>query len=534
LFELNQGVTVRTRKRSRETTISNLTDSNTDTPAFTDWGIFTPTLILVLLIAAVMLVFGEASAKYAEIGMKFITAKFGWLYLTGGLAALGFCMWMAFGQYGNVLLGNPGEAPEYSTLHWIALMFTAGIGGNLAAWGFAEPIFYLQTPPMGFEPLSSQAMEWAHVYPMFHWGIIPWAIYCLPAIPIAYMLYVRKDPILRISAACEGALPKRGREGAKSTIDILVVLGLIGGTSTSLGFGVPFVSALVTELLGIPDSVIMKLSVLTVWTLLFGASAYRGLKKGIKVLADINVVLAILSIIFIFFAGPTQFILSITVNSAGHMMDKFWIMSLWTDPIEKNGFPEAWTIFYWAWWLAYAAFMGLFVGRISRGRTIKQLVLGVIGWGTLGTVSFLAVVGGYALHLESSGLMAASEMLRDEGMFTLAASMFQYLPYHKIILGIFTVMCIIFYATTIDSAAYVLASICTRNLRNDQEPPKFSRLVWAGALALLSAGLVLSGSLSTVQSSTILFSLPLIPIVVMMSITIVKWLKEDAALKAGL
>lgn len=460
--------------------------------------------------------------------MDFITSSLGWLYLCFGIAAFGFCLWLAFGHYGHVKLGKAGEAPEYSNLHWISLMFTAGIGGNIAVWGFAEPIFYIQTPPMGVEPHSAEAMAWAHVYPLFHWGIIPWAIYTVPAVPIAYMLYVKRTPILRVSSACEEALPQKGRERAKSCIDILIVLGLIGGTSTTLGLGVPFVSALAAELFNIPDSVLVKLVMLFVWTLLFGASAYRGLKKGIKILADINMIFAIFVMIFILLAGPTVFILSLSVNTVGMLLDNFWSMVFWTDPIEKSGFPETWTIFYWAWWLAYAAFMGLFIGRISRGRTIRQLVLGVMGWGTLGTCVFLAIAGGFSIHIEAHDILPITQTLADKGMFVAATQAMVELPLSKpILLFVFTALCIIFYATTIDSAAYVLSSICTKNLRNDQEPPRYSRLVWAFALAILTAGLLISGGLKTVQSTTVLFSLPLIPIILFMSVSVVLWLQRD-------
>lgn len=494
----------------------------------TDWTIFTPALILVLFTGIGIILYPEETALLAQNAMDFITSNLGWLYLCFGIGALGFCFWLAFGHYGHVKLGKAGEAPEYSTIHWIALMFTAGIGGSIAVWGFAEPIFYLQTPPMGVEPHSPEAMLWAHIYPLFHWGIIPWAIYTVPAVPIAYMLYVKREPILRISAACEEALPQQGREGTKSFIDILIVLGLIGGTSTTLGLGVPFVSALTAELFNIPDSILVKLIMLFVWTLLFGSSSYYGLKKGIKILADINMAFAVIVIIFILLAGPTLFILSLTVNSIGMFLDNFWSMVLWTDPIEKSGFPETWTIFYWAWWLAYAAFMGLFVGRISRGRTIRQLVLGMMGWGTLGTCAFLTIAGGYSLYVEANHLFPVSQTLTDQGMFVAATKVMVELPLSKpFLLFVFTALCIIFYATTIDSAAYVLSSICTKNLRNDQEPPRYSRLVWAFALALLTAGLIISGGIRTAQSTTVVFSLPLIPIILSMSISMVRWLRRD-------
>ncbi len=492
-----------------------------------DWTIFTPALLLIVAIGASMVAWPETGAEFADAAMNFVTSKLAWLYLSIGVCSLFFASWLAFGPYGNVTLGTPGEAPEYSDLHWIAMMFTAGIGGSLIAWGIAEPIFYVQTPPFGVEPHSAAAMEWAHMYPLFHWGITPWAFYAIPAVPVAYMLFVNRAPMMKISGACEAALPVRGRKPLGKLIDVVIALGVIGGTATSLGLGVPLVSAMVSELFGIPDLLTTKLLVLAVWLALFGGSAYRGLKKGIKILADINMVLVAFTLLFILLAGPTLFILSISVNSVGLLADNFVRMSTWLDPIEKSGFPESWTVFYWAWWISYAAFVGLFVARISRGRTIRQLVLGVIGWGTLGTTLFLAIIGGYAIFLESSGQLPLSDLLSESGMSVVSAKAIAHLPFGKAALTIFIVLSVIFYATSFDSASYTVASICSRNLHNDQEPPKISRLVWASALALMAMGLLLSGDFKIVQAATVVFSVPLLPVIVLMCISLIRWLRRD-------
>ena len=497
------------------------------TPGF-DLSRFVPAGIIVILTGLVLMVFPETGRAGAQAAKDFVTTNLGWLYLVMGVAAFIFSMWMAFGPYGHIKLGAEGEPPEYSTLHWVAMMFTAGIGAGLVVWAFAEPIYYLQTPPFGIAPHSSEAMVWAHMYPMFHWGILAWALYTVPAVPIAYMLYVKRTQSFKISTVCEDVLPSRVKGGSKALIDIIVILGIIGGTATSLGIGIPMVSAFIAELLGVEDTLRVKLGLLFVWTLLFGASVYRGLKKGIKILADVNMGLAGVMIAFVLFVGPTLFILNLSVNSLGLMFQNMIAMSLWTDPIEKSGFPEDWTVFYWAWWLAFAAFVGMFVGRISRGRTIRQLVIGVIGWGSLGTISFLAVVGGYSIFLVTQG-MPLSDILANEGMPIMVTKAIISLPLGKLILGVFIVLCVIFYATSIDSAAYVLASICSSRLTGDQEPLRSNRLIWAAALALLSAGLVVSGGLETVQTATIVSSLPLIPVIVLMCLALLKWLRQDAA-----
>ena len=492
-----------------------------------DWAVFIPAVIIVLVCAIPLMIFPESASQILADGRKIIMTNFLWLYLIVGISAFLFCLWLVLGRYAHVKLGAPDESPEYSDMHWVAMMFTTAIGASVIAWGFAEPIFYLQTPPLGIEVGSTKSFEWAHMYPLLHWGIVPWSMYALPAVPIAYMLYVKRYPVLRISSACDGALPKRGRDQIKTIIDILIVLGIVGGVATSLGLGVPLLSAMLSTLFEVPDSMMIKMSVLSLWTLLFGASVYRGLKSGIKVLADINIVLAIFAIFFVLIAGPGVFIMDLTVNSIGLMFNNFISTATWTDPIENGSFPEDWTGFYWGWWLAYTGMVGLFFGRISRGRTIRQLVLGVICWGCLGTWLFLAVMGGYSLYLETTGTLAVKEILSTQGMSFVNALVIQSLPFGKFTLFIFTLLSIIFYATTIDSSAYVLSSISAKNLRSDAEPKRWNRLAWAVLLALITAGILQSGALDTVLSITVLSSVPLIPILLILSISLVRWLNQD-------
>ena len=492
-----------------------------------DMAIVIPAVFIVLVCAIPLMLFPNSASQLLDYGRQVIMTNFLWLYLIVGLGAFGFCMWLAFGRFAHVKLGAPDEPPEYSDAHWVAMMFTAAIGASVLAWGFAEPIYYLQTPPLGIEVGSTKSFEWAHMYPLLHWGLVPWSIYAVPAVPIAYMLYVKRYPVLRISSACDGALPVKGRSQAKTIIDILIILGIVGGVTTSLGLVVPLLSAMLATLFDIDDSMLIKMSVLFLWTLLFGASVYRGLKSGIKVLADINMALAFFAVLFILVAGPGVFILDLTVNSIGLMFNNFISTATWTDPINNGSFPEDWTGFYWAWWLAYTGMIGLFFGRISRGRTIRQLVLGVIIWGCLGTWLVLAVMGGYSLYLESTGGLNVSEILTNQGMSYVNALVIETLPLGKFTLLIFIILSVIFSATTIDSSAYVISSICAKNLPSDQEPRRWSRVAWAILLAVITAGILQSGALNTVLSITVLSSVPLIPIMILLCISLVRWLNQD-------
>ena len=484
--------------------------------------VLVPSITIAGLFAVAFLAFPQQTGAWAQSLMAAIGTNFGWLYLAFGMVALGYCLWLAFGPHGSVKLGGADEPMEFSTPHWVAMMFTAGIGAGTVAWGFGEPIHYLETPPLGIEPYSSEAYEWGHMYPMLHWGIIPWAFYAVPAVPIAYALYVERSPFLRISEASAGVLPRFGLPAWKVIIDIFIVLGIIAGATTSLGIGVPLVSALLSELTGVEDSIPVKAAVLTVWVLLFGASTLRGLKKGIQKLADFNMVLAMLLLLAILVVGPTLFILKMIVNSLGLMADNFFRTSLWTDPINQSGFPENWTVFYWAWWIAFAAFVGLFIARISRGRTIRQLVLGTIAWGALGTLTYLSITGAFALHLELNNVLPLSNILQESGLYAVTATIAAHLPFGNLSLVFFIVLCIVFYATTMDSAAFVAACVCSKQLRASQEPQVSMRVAWISVMFLMTMGVTLSGSLSAVQSLTVIGSLPIIPILIIMSVSLVQ------------
>ncbi|MCY4428658.1 MAG: BCCT family transporter [Halieaceae bacterium] len=492
-----------------------------------DRKVFVPTFILVVAISAALVLAPRLMGPLVDAALIAVTGYFGWLYLLAGAASVAGLLWLAFGRYGRVKLGAAEEEMEFSTPSWVAMMFTAGIGIGITNWAFVEPIYHLHSPPWGLQPGSPLAAEWAHVYAQFHWSMIPWAIYALMSIPIAYALYVRREGLCRISSSSRGLLGRRSDGWLGTAIDVLVILGIIGGTSTSLGLGLPLVSGLVSECLGVPDTPLLRAMVLIIWTAIFGTSVYLGLNRGIRVLADFNAVLALIALVFVFIAGPSMFILNISTNSIGLMFDNLFRMSFWMDPVSSSGFPEDWTIFYWAWWIAYAPFVGLFVARISRGRTIRQVLLGQVIWGSLGCMAFFAVWGGYAIELDMSGSVDVAGLLETSGIPAAVVAVVGSLPGGTLTMFVFTVLCVIFLATTLDSAAYVLASISTKDLGGNADPARWNRFAWAFALAILSVGLITAGGVEAVQTSTIVAALPLIPVLIILQWSLFKWLQED-------
>jgi BCCT family betaine/carnitine transporter len=388
------------------------------------------------------------------------------------------------------------------------------------------------------DPESQKGMigELAGMYGQFHWGITPWALYTLPAIPIGYAIHVKRVPALRLSTACRGVIGARADGWFGKLIDTVVIFAMIGGVGTSLGLAVPLVTTLVGEMTGLPTSFGLQLAILCAWTALFTYTVWAGLKTGIARLADLNTFIAYFLLLYVFIVGPTTFILNTWCNSFGMMINDFIRLSLWSDPISNGGFPETWTVFYWAWWGAYAPMMGLFIARISRGRTIRQVVLGVLFFGSAGCWSFLAVWGGYVIHLQTQGILDVYEILQSSGGSNdvTVVAILRSIPGSKyVFIPAFTALCFVFLATTLNSAAYTLSSQVTRVLSGDEEPPRWNRTMWGIILGLFAVGLLATGALKAVQLSSIVVALPLIPVLVLMVVSLMKWLREDYGEQLG-
>lgn len=492
-----------------------------------DRPIFFAGIATVLAISVPLALFSESSKAILGYMLGFITGTFSWLYLLTGITGFFFMIWLAFGRYGRIKLGRVEDEPEFSRFNWIAMLFCAGIGISIVNWAFVEPLYFLSGPPLGIEPGTTQAAEWAAMYPMFHWGFVPWALYLVPSVPIAYALFVRRERFVRLSHACRGVIGDSVDGMVGQIIDVVVIFSIMGGVGTSLGLSVPLVATLIGTITGIEQSFGLYMAILVAWTMLFGWSVYMGLGKGIKLLSDINVWLAVALLAFVLVVGPTVFILNLWSNSLGLFLDNFFRINFWTDPVAKGSFPKDWTVFYWAWWIAYTPMMGLFVARISRGRTIRELILNGVGWGSFGSWTFFAIWGGYALNLDLNGILPAGDILASDGIPSTVVAILNTLPGAVIILPLFTLLCFVFLTTTLDSSAYMVASICSKDLSGYEEPVRWLRLVWAFAIAIVGVGLLAVGGLDAVQLSTIIVALPMIPILVIVVISFLRWAKAD-------
>lgn len=492
-----------------------------------DKRVFIPTALVIFSVAILIIAFPESSGNVVNGLLGWITNNLDWLYQGGTLVAICFMFYVAFSKYGRIKLGSKEDKPEFTTLSWIAMLLCGGIGSGLLYWAIAEPIYYLQGPPFGIEAMSLEATKYATAYGMFHWGISAWTLYGIFAIGVSYTLFVRKDDKLRLSSACRGVLGNRVDGVLGNAIDVVAMFGLIGGVGTGLGLGAPLLSESIAAFIGIARTTSLDIIVVVIWTGIFGTSVYLGLHKGIKVLSDLNVYIAVGLMIFTLVVGPTRFMLSNFVDSFGVMVDDFVRMSTWTDPVLKSGFPQAWTVFYWAWWLAYGPFMGLFVARISKGRTIKQVILGMLFAGSGGCWIFFMVFGGYALDLQLNGGLALTTIMAEQGTTKAIVATMTSLPMSKLVLFLFIIVEFIFMATTMDSAAYVLASTTTKSITADQQPARLNRIFWALALACVGIAVLLIGSLQAIQTSSVIVSLPLVVLAVIVSVSFIKDVKED-------
>ncbi|SEA16499.1 betaine/carnitine transporter, BCCT family [Thalassobacillus cyri] len=502
-----------------------------------DWPTFIGAFVLLLGVVVPLIIFPEAGVEVVNQANTFMTSNFGVLYLIMGLLVFAFLIFVAFSANGHILLGDEGEKPEFNSFSWAAMLFAAGIGSSILYWAVIEWAYYYQGPPFGIEPESKEAIQWSTAYGIFHWGPIAWAIYTLPALPIAYFYYVRKKPVLKISEACRPLLGRTVDGPVGHIIDILFMFGLMGGAGTTLALGTPMIAEGISELTGLEADMTMQTFILLLCTAIFAFSAYSGLKKGIKLLSDINLWLALFLLGFIFLFGPTRFLTETTTNSIGILMDNFFKMATWTEPFgdigafEETGFPEGWTIFYWAWWLVYAPFVGLFVARISRGRTIRQMVLGTMVYGTLGCVLFFGIMGNFGLYLQMTGSFDAIGYMNEYGAPAAIIAIIGQLPLAKFMVLIFTVLAIIFLATTFDSSSYILSAVVQKEVEN--EPLRWNRLFWAFALCLLPLALMFLGGLGTLQTASIVGGFPLIFIMFMLALSFMKASNEDIRASEG-
>ena len=340
--------------------------------------------------------------------------SFGWFY---ALAASGFllsALCLIFSKYGDIPLGQDGEKPEFPLVTWFAMLFCAGMGIGLVFWGVAEPNSHFHTPPRGVGE-TPEAAQLAIRYAFFHWGLHPWGIYTMVALTLAYFQFRKGLPGL-ISIACQPIIGKYANTSLGVSIDTIAVLATVFGVATSLGFGAVQISGGLSYLFGVPNTFMTQLTLIGVVTLLYMLSAQTGLQRGIKYLSNLNLVLALSLLAFVLFLGPTHFIMDIFASTLGNYIQNLPSMSLDLGPFDDSTWIHNWTLFYWAWWIAWAPFVGTFIARISKGRTVREFVLGVLLVPTLFCMFWFSVFGGATISLEMFDQVGIKEVIQERGI----------------------------------------------------------------------------------------------------------------------
>ncbi len=502
-----------------------------------DKAIYWPSVIITIALAVYFVLNPESSLEKLNAVFNYMTNELGWTYIWFTIAAFASALYLIFGKYGKVILGGPGDKPDFSTFSWIGMIFTASTGSSLLYWGTIEWIYYWQAPPFGAAVGSWQAAEWASTYGLFHWGATAWAMYAVVSVAIAYSYHIKKKPILRLSEACRGLLGDRVDGWLGKLIDIFFVFGLIGGVTTSMGLGTPMLTAGICKLTGIAHTQQLEIIIITIWTLSIGVTVFLGLEKGIKKLSDLNIYLAFGVLGFLLLlGGHTVFILNHTTSSMGLMFQELIHMSFWTDAVGQSKHPQWWTIFYWAWWVVYAPAMGLYIAKISKGRTIKQVVLGSVLWGSLGCWIFFSILGNYSMGLQLSFLnpeafagrgLDVISIFTEKGAAWAVVETIAAAPLGTILLAAFILLAFISMVTGQTTIAFTLASVTTKELKEEEEPARWNSFIWALILGSISISLLLFNALKPLQTTSIVAAFPLMIVLIVVAISFFKMMKKD-------
>ena len=481
-----------------------------------DWLITLAPFIIIMALAGVLFIFPNESNDIIGQVRFFFGDTLGIYYLIIGIGVLLVSVFLSFSKYGDVVLGEPNEKPKYSFFAWGSMMFTCGLAADILFYSFAEWVMYATNPHI--EELGSVA-EWAGVFPLFHWSFIPWAFYLVLAVVFGFMLHVRKRNRQRYSEACRPVIGKHADGVLGRVIDLFALFALLAGTATTFSVATPLMAAIIVNLFGITISrTAVTIIILLITCAVYTYALLHGF-KGISFLAKLCIYLFFgLLIVVLLIGGQGRFIIENGFQSLGKMFQNFIELSTFTDPGRTSNFPQDWTIYYWAYWMVWCIAAPFFIGNISRGRTIKQTILGGYVFGVGSTIVSFIVLGNYSLGLQTSGAADfIAEYAANGDLYGLILNIINTMPASKFILVV-TMLCMIaFYATSFDSIAYTAACYSYKRLGENEHPHKMIELLWCILLIVLPIALVFSeSSMNNIQSVSIISAFPIGIIMIIM------------------
>jgi len=463
---------------------------------------------------------------------QFLQTNFGWFYLIVASVILVFAIYLIFSKYGKIKLGKDDEEPEYGLISWFAMLFSAGMGIGIVFYGVAEPLQHYLTPPYG-DPGTKQAASDAMRFSFFHWGLHPWGMYAVIALALAYFKFRKGAPGL-ISATFYPLIGDRVKGWVGKLIDIIAVFATIFGVATSLGLGAAQINGGLHYIFpNIPISIMVQFIIIAIVTVLFILSAISGLGRGIKWLSNSNVLVAIILMLFLLFAGNTGFLLNYFTTTLGSYLQNLADMSLNISPFdEQHGkWMQGWTLFYWAWWIAWAPFVGTFIARVSRGRTIREFMIGVLVVPTIFCALWFSVFGGTGIYLERIMNANLGNVINTQGVEVSLFAVLAQFPLSTFTSLLAIILISTFFITSADSATFVLGMQTTNGSLN---PPNITKVIWGILVSAAALILLWSGGLTALQTASIIAAFPFAFILIFIMFSLMKAFREEVKIRKRL
>lgn len=474
-----------------------------------DWMITLVPLMLIVALCVVFMVSPEASNSVLSQIRFFFGDTLGSYYLVVGLGIFFVSIFIAVSKYGDIVLGDPDEKPKYNFFAWGSMMFTCGLAADILFYSYSEWFMYAVDPHMAE---MGEIQDWAGVYPLFHWSLIPWGFYLVLAAAFGFMLHVRKRSRQKYSEACRPLLGKKTDGICGRIIDLLAVFALIAGTATTFSVATPLMANIIERLFGLAvDTRVITIVILVITCIIYTYSLLHGF-KGIGILAKACVFLffGLLAYVLLF-CGQTKYIIETGITSLGSMFQNFFSLSTYADPLRTSSFPQNWTIYYWSYWMVWCVAAPFFIGSISRGRTIRQTILGGYVFGVGSTIISFIILGNYSMGLQMKGTYDfLSNYAQTGDTYALITDIISTMPLATFVLVLTIVTMIAFYCTSFDSIALTAACYSYHKLEEDEQPHKGVQLLWCVLLILLPIALVFAeSSMSNLQSVSIVAAFPI-------------------------
>lgn len=477
--------------------------------------------IIILALCTLFVIKPEGSTNVIGLIRSFLGDKLGLYYLIIGLGILLVSFWLAFSDIGKIRLGGKDEKPKYNFFTWGSMIFTCGLAADILFYSFCEWIYYAQESRVA--DLGS-IQDWASTMPLFHWGPIPWSFYAVLAACFGFMLHVRGCNKQKYSEACRPLLGEKTDKLPGKIIDVLAVIALIAGTATTFSVSMPLLSTSISHLFGLPDSKWLSIIILLVICTAYTVAVITGM-KGVSYLAKICMyVFGALLVYVLCFGGKGFYILETGFSALGNMVQNFIGLSTYTDPLRENSFPQNWTIFYWAYWLVWCVASPFFMGNVSRGRTVKQVILGSYIFGMSATLVSFVVLGNYGLGMQLTGAIDAIRLYEQTGnLYTTIIEIIKTLPCYQIVLVLLIVSMISFYSTSFDSITLVASAYSYKQIGDNEDATTKMKLFWAILLIMLPIALLFNEStMANLQAVSIIAAFPIAIVIIMIIASFIK------------